>query len=74
MKQDSKQRHPEVKRMWQCARLAHHLSVEFGKSTSPDAHFLAISMRDVRDAAAHATQKLSQQHNNENALRPIDAR
>jgi hypothetical protein len=59
--------------MLQCARMAHYLSVEYSQSTSPDAPFLANSMRDVRDASLNALQQLSQQHRNE-TLRPIDPR
>jgi arginine/lysine/ornithine decarboxylase len=70
---DKKQRHPEVKRMLQCARMAHYLSVEYSQSTSPDAPFLASSMRDVRDASIHALQQLSQKHAHE-ALQPNNAR
>jgi hypothetical protein len=73
MIQDSKQRHPEVKRMLQCARLAHYLSVEYSQSTSPDAPFLAQEMRHVRDASVHALQQLSSQHKHDQALRPNHA-
>jgi hypothetical protein len=68
---DKTQRHPEVKRMWQCARLAHYLSTEYSQSTSPDAPFLATSMIDVRNASIEATKQLSNQHKHDQALRPI---
>jgi hypothetical protein len=63
MKQETPDKHEEARRLWQAARMAHNLHVQFQECEhSPMAEMLAQSMKDVRDCAMSEAQRVNAFH------------